>query len=39
MRISDESLAVLKPEQQEAFEKMQEAKSTFPQRQGRRPGQ
>lgn len=32
-------LAVLTPEQKEAFEKMQGAKFTFPQRQGRRPGQ
>ena len=32
-------LAVLKPEQKEAFEKMHGAKFTFPERQGRRPGQ
>jgi hypothetical protein len=32
-------LAVLKPEQKEAFEKMQGTKFTFPERQGRRPGQ
>ncbi|MBL8814442.1 MAG: hypothetical protein JNL58_00315 [Planctomyces sp.] len=32
-------LAVLKPEQKEAFEKMQGARFTFPQRQGRRPAQ
>ena len=32
-------LAVLTPEQKEAFKKMQGARFTFPQRQGRRPGQ
>lgn len=32
-------LAVLKPEQKEAFEKMHRAKFTFPERQGRRPAQ
>ena len=32
-------LAVLKPEQKEAFEKMHGTKFTFPERQGRRPGQ
>ncbi len=38
-KINTAILAVLKPEQKEAFEKMQGAKFTFPQRQGRRPNQ